>query len=312
MLALAYWQIAFRWLVLPELIMSDSVAAPADCEAPPARLRHMKDGRTFAFDASANAWRLVSEAASESGEPEVQLALPWSQFHAAFDGDFKIAGTPLNLGGDGSRRHQDQQQHGDTGSSIWDGAIALAKVLESNPWLVQGREVLELGAGRGLAGLSAALLGAKRTILTDLPYCLEALEEASNLTRPGGGYPGPVEIAALDWANPTHFLDSRPDFHFEVILAADVVWLIELVELLASALRALAVRRPAAEVLVVHQTRASSVEVAFLQAMDDQRFELVWELRGGSAEPVPALGVAWDKDFIPDSRINLWCFRLRE
>lgn len=42
----------------------------------------------------------------------------------------------------------------------------LAKYLETVPTFVKNKNVLELGAGTGLAGMAATLLGAKATLLT--------------------------------------------------------------------------------------------------------------------------------------------------
>ena len=39
----------------------------------------------------------------------------------------RIGGIPMLLGDDPPRRPKDHQEHADTGSSIWDGAVALAK-----------------------------------------------------------------------------------------------------------------------------------------------------------------------------------------
>ena len=39
----------------------------------------------------------------------------------------RIGGIPMLLGDDPQRRPKDHQDHADTGSSIWDGAVALAK-----------------------------------------------------------------------------------------------------------------------------------------------------------------------------------------
>eukprot|EP00913_Durusdinium_trenchii_P017307 g16276.t1 len=121
------------------------------------------------------AWRLETPSLATPGDAELsdRPALPWSQFHVSFDGQFEVAGIPILLGDNPDRRPQESQEHADTGSSIWDGAVALAKVLEVQPFLVRGRQVLELGAGRGLAGLAAWGLGAELVILTDLAYTLE-------------------------------------------------------------------------------------------------------------------------------------------
>lgn len=81
--------------------------------------------------------------------------------------------------------------HGDTGCVVWDGSVILAKYLEwrsqhgrfacengqtaSFPF-VHGRRVLELGAGMGFVGLTCAALGARETVITDLPYTHAALK----------------------------------------------------------------------------------------------------------------------------------------
>ena len=44
--------------------------------------------------------------------------------------------------------------------AVWLGGEALAEHLIANPALVHGARVLELGAGTGIVGLSAAMAGA--------------------------------------------------------------------------------------------------------------------------------------------------------
>ncbi|KAI6246027.1 Protein N-terminal and lysine N-methyltransferase EFM7 [Erysiphe necator] len=59
---------------------------------------------------------------------------------------------------------------------LWNAAVQLSDLMEAaqgiteeSLWNVQGQNVLELGAGTGLAGIIAYLLGAKYTVLTDYP-----------------------------------------------------------------------------------------------------------------------------------------------
>lgn len=303
-------------------------AAEPSCEAakPARRTRRTKDGALYVFDEETCAWRQAEpprrSPADAADHGQVQQALPWSQFDVSFDGDVLISGRPLLLGAHRSLRHGDAQQHGDTARSVWDGATALAKLLDRTPQLVSGRVVLEVGAGRGVVGAAAAMAGAARTVMTDLPYALEQMAETCALTfreedAAAGSTP---EVAELDWTNPAAFLDGRPEAEaFDVVLAADVVWLIELVEPLVEALGAICTRSPGADVLVVHQTRSSSVDVAFLELMAARGFAVSWELPGGpdgnattvkgAAEARPD-EVTWGEGFLPDSRVRLWCFRL--
>ncbi|CAK9075870.1 unnamed protein product, partial [Durusdinium trenchii] len=76
---------------------------------------------------------------------------------------------------------------------------------------------------------------------------------------------GRAEIAELDWLKAEDFFAARPGLQIDVILAADVVWLMELVEPLVNAIQIAAQHNPNVEVLVVHQTRSASVESAFIQ-----------------------------------------------
>ena len=46
--------------------------------------------------------------------------------------------------------------------------MVLAKMLEHNPALVSGKRAVELGAGQGIVGIAAALLGAD-VMVTDHP-----------------------------------------------------------------------------------------------------------------------------------------------
>ena len=65
--------------------------------------------------------------------------------------------------------------------TIWDAAIVLHRImLRDGPSCFRGKTVVEIGAGGGLPGLTAALLGAK-VLLTDLPEVLPTL--AANVAR---------------------------------------------------------------------------------------------------------------------------------
>ena len=96
-----------------------------------------------------------------------------------------------------------------TGSSVWDGAVVLARFLETHPHLVCGKRVLELGAGTGFGGLCAAALGAASVTLTDIEACLPLLRENA------AGVDG-VVVEALDWTEPV-----APSQRADVLLAAD-------------------------------------------------------------------------------------------
>jgi len=52
-------------------------------------------------------------------------------------------------------------------SRPWPSAVALATVISRRPDLVEGKRVLDLGCGLGVAGLAAALGGAKEVVMAD-------------------------------------------------------------------------------------------------------------------------------------------------
>jgi predicted nicotinamide N-methyase len=143
-----------------------------------------------------------------------------------------------------------------TGLNIWDGSIVLAKYLETHSELVIKNNVLELGAGTGVAGIAAGLLGARSVLLTDLEYTLDNLRRNADdnfaqmaplapMTSPSSVTSSkdqqPVNfayrVAALDWADSSTYPNvSGVRQPFDVILGADIVWLEHLVPLLVSTL----------------------------------------------------------------------------
>jgi hypothetical protein len=50
---------------------------------------------------------------------------------------------------------------------IWRGSLLMASLMHSLPISVVGKDVLELGCGRGLVGLCCAAFGAATSVLTD-------------------------------------------------------------------------------------------------------------------------------------------------
>ncbi|KAL3672458.1 hypothetical protein V7S43_001757 [Phytophthora oleae] len=63
---------------------------------------------------------------------------------------------------------QDTTKVDGLGGEVWAGALVLCEFLQKNSQdMVQGRDVIELGAGCGLCGLVAAALSAKSVVLTD-------------------------------------------------------------------------------------------------------------------------------------------------
>lgn len=121
-----------------------------------------------------------------------------------------------------------------TGVTLWQAAPRLSTYImteELTSEMIVGKKVLELGAGLGLCGIVAHHLGAKRVVITDgETHALRAMRgnvEANRLDESS------ISCHQLLWgsSSPDHpFLAAFGTF--DTILAADVVYAREGVELL--------------------------------------------------------------------------------
>ena len=152
-----------------------------------------------------------------------------------------------------------------TGWAVWDGAAAAAKYLEAAASQIltsscPPASILELGSGTGLAGLAAAAALRLPTLLTDLPEVLPSLRH--NIAA-NPALMQLVSAAALDWEEPQSSTALRPASSGAcpsplLVLAADCVWLEDLVQPFVSTLE-LAVR-PGDRALLAYQSRSSRVD----------------------------------------------------
>ncbi|XAR54860.1 Histone-arginine N-methyltransferase [Bertholletia excelsa] len=87
-----------------------------------------------------------------------------------------------------------------TGSWVWHSALVLSQWMATQGRVgfdFSGKTVLELGAGSGLPGLTAALLGADRVVLTDIEPLLPGLRK--NVEANGLG--DRVAVARIVWGS---------------------------------------------------------------------------------------------------------------
>lgn len=105
-------------------------------------------------------------------------------------------------------------------AAVWDGALCLCRFFEEQRMDFSGRTVIELGAGTGIVGILAAMLGGDVT-LTDLPLALEQLRTNMELNAAAvAASRGRVRVQALPWGRA---LGSIPH-SYDVVLGADVVY----------------------------------------------------------------------------------------
>lgn len=99
------------------------------------------------------------------------------------------------------------------GLLLWESAVALSRWIAARPGALAGRQVIELGAGVGLAGLVAAACGGIVTQSDHEPAALALCSRNAALN----GVAAPAALLA-DWrAWPN-------DARYDVVLGADVVY----------------------------------------------------------------------------------------
>lgn len=114
------------------------------------------------------------------------------------------------------------------GSIVWEGCHVLSRFLSAHAEVIQGKHVLEIGSGVGLAGLAAASLGASHVVLTDTALLLPLLKENVARNNPGvGSRCVAVELAwgDLGWSEFAAVSAAAAfPLDFDVVLASDVVY----------------------------------------------------------------------------------------
>ncbi|XVF51900.1 hypothetical protein PTKIN_Ptkin04bG0221700 [Pterospermum kingtungense] len=104
-----------------------------------------------------------------------------------------------------------------TGSWVWDSALVLSHWISTH-LNIQGKAVIELGAGAGLPGLTAALLGASRVMLTDVQPLLPGLSKNVE----ANGFKERVEVKELVWGSDESVSEITASGTFDVVLMSDV------------------------------------------------------------------------------------------
>ncbi|KAL7370025.1 hypothetical protein ABVT39_016665 [Epinephelus coioides] len=144
--------------------------------------------------------------------PYVENPLPaLSKLHNS-TAQFRFANHDLRLA-------QDWRKLG-VAAVVWDAAVVMCMYLEMGKVTLKGKAAIELGAGTGLVGIVAALLGAKVTI-TDRAPALDFLSANVKENLPPDSQ-GSVVVSELTWGVG---LDRYPAGGFDLVLGADIVYL---------------------------------------------------------------------------------------
>ncbi|XP_067154922.1 protein N-lysine methyltransferase METTL21A [Apteryx mantelli] len=127
---------------------------------------------------------------------------------------YRFAGRPVRI-------EQSWAQLG-VAAVVWDAALVLCAYLEAGNVDLCDRAVIELGAGTGLLGIVAALLGARVTV-TDRAAALALLESNVRANLPPELQPR-AAVKELTWGRD---LGSFPPGAFDLVLGSDIVYLEE-------------------------------------------------------------------------------------
>ena len=135
--------------------------------------------------------------------------------------------------------HEPSLTEDNLGLKTWTSSLLLSQRLATCRKYISDDcpRVLELGAGTGLAGISAACIWSTHVLLTDLPEIIPNLDR--NLTRNRGVIDqnhGSVEARALDWTDEAD-MPRHEEEKFMVVLAADPIYSTEHPRLLVNTLR---------------------------------------------------------------------------
>jgi len=156
---------------------------------------------------------------------------------------------------------------------------------DSGPNPKRRLNVLELGAGSGIAGFGAAFGGHhvwltdKEVMTTRTSKNIEMNQEA--VRRAGGS----VRYACLDWHAPVGSWSAIPR-ELDLIVASDVVWATPFIEPFLGVLEKLLQLTPEAppEILFAHKSRDPAVETAFFEEAERRGFVSVESLVSGGLE----------------------------
>ncbi|KAK3082958.1 hypothetical protein FSP39_010054 [Pinctada imbricata] len=144
---------------------------------------------------------------------------------------FHFAGHSIEI-------EQDWQNLGVAGV-VWDAAIVLCRYLEEGKINVRGKAIMELGAGSGIVGILAALLGGRVTITereVAMPY-LSSVVNANMENKPD--IKAVTMVQQLDWEKDLDKYDET----FDVILGADVIYIEDVFPALLKTLEKLSDKR---------------------------------------------------------------------
>uniref|UniRef100_A0A0C9QNH5 TSA: Wollemia nobilis Ref_Wollemi_Transcript_16723_1211 transcribed RNA sequence n=1 Tax=Wollemia nobilis TaxID=56998 RepID=A0A0C9QNH5_9CONI len=179
------------------------------------------------------------------------------------------------------------------GCWIWDCSLVLAHYLATPSWppaIFHAKTVIELGAGTGIPGLTAALLGAN-VVLTDAPPLLPGLQKNVDQNQLGDK----VRVRPLTWGEELDFgeLSFSPPVDF--VLMSDLLYDVKAMPGLCKTLREITGRNT--EILLAYELRYGTTECFSVLREEGFRCFKV---------PQEELDPTWQSDDIGIFRVRSW------
>ncbi|CAG8709367.1 326_t:CDS:2, partial [Acaulospora morrowiae] len=173
-----------------------------------------------------------------------------------------------------------------TATSVWDAGLILAKFLEKQEKQSKinftQKNFLELGSGKAIPSLTAAILGAKKVITTDVPDITPRIKKIVKLN----GLENNIIVKPLDWLSRENLPESivLENDPLDFIMGADIVWVDYLIQPLVETIDALSTPLRT-KLILSHQTRTIKSDKMFFEGLKKMnwkvekisRDELNWE-----------------------------------
>uniref|UniRef100_UPI00398F3998 elongation factor Ts, mitochondrial isoform X7 n=1 Tax=Pristiophorus japonicus TaxID=55135 RepID=UPI00398F3998 len=148
---------------------------------------------------------------------------------------------------------------------VWDAGLALCQYFEEQKTSFCGKKVIELGAGTGIVGILAVLLGGDVTI-TDLPCALKQIKNNISANVPSS-CAHRSQVCALSWGRDHGRFPTDYDF----VLGTDIVYLPETYSSLVQTLQHLAAHR--ATIYLASKMRREHETLLFYEEILPRHFQ---------------------------------------
>lgn len=190
---------------------------------------------------------------------------------------------------------QDWGGSSSTGAAVWNGANMAGWYMENTLGKdrIQGRRVLELGAGVGFASLVASSLGAQEVVITDGNEDVLKLADENILINVPEEKQSSIRTARLRWNTDDELQFLNRENPFDYIFAADVTYLEK--------------NRPDLISSIVHLSGPNTITFLSLEPRN------VGEVEDILAEATKQ-GLVWNEEKLPvdpvEEQCNLSCARM--